>query len=308
VRTVHPHAGNKPGVLDLAFTRLRLPDGRSYPIDGSLIGLDNSSVHRTSDGRLIATPSKKNNRLTYVGYGAGAGLIAGILTKHTLEDTLLGGGLGYLFGALSPGQRSNVRDVTLKPGTQFGVRLDRSVALNTNEEGEQQGYQYGEGGAQYHRSQGAYPYNQNNHGYNGDNAYNNTAVDNNLGIGVMVGDQNVNFNSNVMPVMSHGVVLVPARPVLDTANISFTYRVHGRYIRATGDGGTVRLALGSRIAVVNDSRRVRLSAPAQMLNGTLYVPMDFFHLVTGRNVHFDQGSNTVVIDMPSQQDMQNYGQ
>jgi hypothetical protein len=291
VEDVRRHHGDNPGMLDLSFRHIQLPDGRSYSIDGSLIGLDNKSVSKIADGSLIATPSHRNNRLTYVGYGAGAGLVVGLLTnnRNALTDTLLGGGLGYLYGALEKG-KSNPRDVTLRSGTDIGVRIDRPVTLavyNPDTEGYQNTEGYRNTESRFHRSRESFG--------NGNMMPNNNGSDFNS-IGVMLGNTNVNFNGNAQPVMWRRAVLVPARPVLDQASIPFTLGYRDRYIRASGPGGTVRLAVGSSIAVVNNRRRVRLDAPAQILNGTLYVPMRFFGLVMGRPVMFDSGSQTVLID------------
>ena len=131
VRSAQPRHGKQPGTLDLAFERVVLPGSRAYNIDGSVIGLDDKSVKYTSNGRMIATPSHRNDRLTYVGIGAGAGLLVSVLThrKSTFTDTLLGGGLGFLYGALQKGH-SNTRDVTLKSGTKVGVRLNSRLAFN----------------------------------------------------------------------------------------------------------------------------------------------------------------------------------
>jgi hypothetical protein len=128
VLNAQPKQDKHPGVLELAFQRAVLPDGRSYSINGSLIGLDNKSVTHDKQGRLIATKTHRTNRLTFVGYGAGAGLVVGLLAdkKNTLRDTAIGAGLGYLYGALEKG-RSNVSDVNLKEGAQLGVRLDRRL-------------------------------------------------------------------------------------------------------------------------------------------------------------------------------------
>lgn len=125
VRLVRPKKDKQPGVLDLAFQRLILPDGRSYNLKGSLIGLDNKSVTHDKQGRLTAKKGHRTDRLTFVGYGAGAGLLAGLLLdkKNTLRDTALGAGLGYLYGALEK-DSSKVNDVRLKEGTELGVRLD----------------------------------------------------------------------------------------------------------------------------------------------------------------------------------------
>lgn len=283
VRDVRAQQGNNPGLLDLEFRRIRLPDGHSFPIQGSLIGLDTKSIKRTSDGRLIATPDHRDKKLVYAGYGAGAGLIVGLLTKHTLEDTLIGGGLGYLFGTLDK-SHSNARDVTLKSGTELGVRLDRTVTTSDydNTYNGDGSYRVNENG-QYHRT-----------------GQNNGRLDNGLNratdIGVLVGNENVNFDSNAPPVMTKGVVLIPAIPVLKSAGIAYTYSPSRRLISARGSGGTGRVTAGSRIAVVNGTRRVLLPEAAQWLNGTLYVPARFFALVTGQNVDWDASSRTIVIN------------
>lgn len=127
VSSVRPMEGRDPGVIALSFDRILLPNESSYPIHGSLIGLDNKSVTRESNGRLVAKPDQKNKTLVYAGYGAGAGLLIGALTKgNTILDTLIGGGLGYLFGTQDKSHGAP-RNVVLKPNTELGVRLDRPV-------------------------------------------------------------------------------------------------------------------------------------------------------------------------------------
>jgi len=126
VRHVTPQSGDAPGTLDLAFTRLRLSDGRTVSITGSPASLDSKNLTTRADGVLVAKNTSKDNRLTYAGYGAGAGLLVGLLTgdkKIKIEDILLGGLAGYGAGSVlkSPQQ---VHDVDLAPGTELGVRLD----------------------------------------------------------------------------------------------------------------------------------------------------------------------------------------
>ncbi|MCW3055292.1 MAG: Copper amine oxidase N-terminal domain [Chthonomonadales bacterium] len=130
VRSVSAREGKRPGTLDLAFDRVVLPDGHGYSIQGSLISLDNKSITKDKNGRLIANKAHSNNRLTYVGIGAGAGALIGLVTsrKHVVEDSLLGAGAGLLFGALEKGKSPS--DVKLKVGTQMGVRLDSRLAYS----------------------------------------------------------------------------------------------------------------------------------------------------------------------------------
>lgn len=128
VTDVQRSSKNRPGMVDVDFRMLRLPDGERYQIAGSPTSLDDSSVSRTSDGRLVARSSSKN-RTKFIAYGAGAGFILGALTHgNRLTDTLLGAAAGYLYGQYDK-SKANGHEVRLKPGTEFGVRLDQRVAL-----------------------------------------------------------------------------------------------------------------------------------------------------------------------------------
>lgn len=130
VVAARPKAGKDPGVIELDFQRLRLPNGKSYNLDGQLISLDNNSVTRDDNGMIRARSSNSSdNRTVYAGYGAGAGLVVGLLTKKPLEGALLGGVLGYLAGEAQRAQ-NRPADVRLNPGTEFGVRLTQDVAIN----------------------------------------------------------------------------------------------------------------------------------------------------------------------------------
>lgn len=122
--------GDDAGMLELSFDRLLMPNGRSYALDGSLVSLDANGITRDSNGRLKATgAATKDNRSVYAGYGAGAGLIVGLLTKKPLEGTVIGGILGYLGGQAQHDQ-NKAHNVTLKPGTTFGVRLNQDISIN----------------------------------------------------------------------------------------------------------------------------------------------------------------------------------
>jgi hypothetical protein len=284
VRSAIPQQGRDPGVLELSFQRLRLPNGRSYPIQGSLIGLDNKSVTRADDGRLVAKTAHRTDRLTYVGYGAGAGLIVGLLTRHPLEDVLLGGGLGYLFGALQKGG-SEPRDVELKPGTEFGVRLDQDLNFSAYRRG---GYRYNNGaydnGNGYHRRQ-----------RDGDYSRDSEAM-NDAPIAVLVDDRNVEFRHSARPYTTDdGVVMVPVGAILSAARVPYHYDGGREMLTTYGPSRTVRVSADSGVAVVNDTQRVRLAAPARLVNGSFYVPIRFLEPASDASVRWDGPSRTVVV-------------
>jgi hypothetical protein len=133
--TAIPKEGSKAGVIEMSFGRIVLPNGRTTNIDGSLISLTDKSVARNANGVLIARKTDKDNRMVYTGYGAGAGLILGLVSSRPLEKAAIGGLLGFAIGSLSQ-QQKQANDVNLQPGTQFGVRLDQSATLTLSRKSE----------------------------------------------------------------------------------------------------------------------------------------------------------------------------
>lgn len=128
VEVARPRSGTTPGVLGLAFDRIRLADDRTIAISGKLIGLDSNSVSNV-DGKLTAKPRAKNDNLKFVGYGAGGGLLLAILTKeNVISSTLIGAALGYLYSEIQKNP-SLSQNVSLDEGSKFGVRLTREHAF-----------------------------------------------------------------------------------------------------------------------------------------------------------------------------------
>ena len=74
-----------PGMLDVDFRQIRLPDGESYRIAGSATSLDSHSVQRTSDGRMVARSTKSNDKTKFIAYGAGAGFLIGSLLGSNIK-------------------------------------------------------------------------------------------------------------------------------------------------------------------------------------------------------------------------------
>jgi hypothetical protein len=131
VREAIPSRGGKPGVLDVDFNRVILPNGDARAITASLSTMDSKGTTRDSEGRLIAKTNSNNDRLKWVGIGAGAGLLVSTLTKgNTLLETLIGGGAGYLYNEL---QRKGAGNVNVKSGSELGVRVDRQFAFDAGQ-------------------------------------------------------------------------------------------------------------------------------------------------------------------------------
>ncbi|MGI6383941.1 MAG: hypothetical protein ACOX1G_01575 [bacterium] len=119
-------------MLDLTFNEVRLPDGRKIGITGSLLSLDDKSVSKSADGRLMAKDKTGSERLKFIAIGAGAGVLIGKLTKqNTTTSGLLGAAAGYIYSEINK-DKVQAADVTVSAGTEFGIRLDSELIYNTN--------------------------------------------------------------------------------------------------------------------------------------------------------------------------------
>jgi hypothetical protein len=126
--------GNDPGILELAFDRIILPNGHSEDLDGTLVSLSAKGISKDSEGRIVANgAAARDNRGVFAGYGAGAGVIVGLLSgdnvKGLLSKGVLGGLLGVGAGEWQRQQNRNPKNVVLTRGTTFGVRLDNDLTL-----------------------------------------------------------------------------------------------------------------------------------------------------------------------------------
>lgn len=132
VADVQQKGADQPGMLDLTFQHAKLPDGLKAGIAGSLISLDDKTVTRSSDGRLIATNATSSDRLKFIAIGTGAGLIVGkLLKKDLIVGGLLGAAAGYIYSEFSKDKVTSM-DVTVPAGTVFGVRLDHDLTYNAS--------------------------------------------------------------------------------------------------------------------------------------------------------------------------------
>ena len=116
----HQH-GRDPGVLELAFDHLTLPNGRNLLLNGKLFDQGGWGIHRMPNGMLMANAGPRQDHTMFTGYGAGIGLIVGVASKRPLEDALIGGLLG---SAVRPEKRVlRPSNVELRPGTKIAIRL-----------------------------------------------------------------------------------------------------------------------------------------------------------------------------------------
>jgi hypothetical protein len=115
-----------PGNITVAFDSLRLPNGRTSVINGSLTTLQADDVNADNEGTVKGTSNRKRDAV-FIGGGVGAGAIIGGIAGGG-KGAVIGGILG---GALGTGARvlEKEKEAEVKSGTEFGVILNRSVSL-----------------------------------------------------------------------------------------------------------------------------------------------------------------------------------
>jgi len=122
VTEVQKRDGDDPGVLDMNFRAVVLPDGNRVPLNGRLIAMDDDSIETRADGRVVAkSGARSNDRLKIIGIGAAGGFLVGRLLKQNgALSAVLGAAGGYLFDRSRGG---GTREAVVPAGKELGVRL-----------------------------------------------------------------------------------------------------------------------------------------------------------------------------------------
>ena len=123
---VQAKKGGKPGSIDATFVELRLPNGLTRKINGSLTELDSDDAKSDSEGRASGDKMKHRKVIFIGGGGAGGAILGGVIGggKGALIGGLLGAGAGLAGERLTKGEEAEV-----KSGTEFGVYLNQAISL-----------------------------------------------------------------------------------------------------------------------------------------------------------------------------------
>lgn len=116
----------KAGSIDAHFTSVRLPNGRSRAINGSLTDLESGKTASDNEGG-VAAKGMNHRKTIFIGGGAAGGAILGAAIgggKGALIGGILGGAGGFLGDRLTKGPDAEVRS-----GTEFGIWLNQSISM-----------------------------------------------------------------------------------------------------------------------------------------------------------------------------------
>lgn len=118
--------GGDPGTIDVSFVEIRLPNGKSQPINGTLTSLDTKSAKSDNEGSASGD-DRKNDKIIFIGGGAAGGAILGGIIGGG-KGAAIGGIIGAVGGLL--GERlTKGEDARVKSGTEFGVYVNRDFYL-----------------------------------------------------------------------------------------------------------------------------------------------------------------------------------
>lgn len=124
--------GGNVGSIDADFTRVRLPNGQSRAINGSLSDLDSKSAKSDNEGTAAGDKTKYRKVIFIGGGGAGGAILGGAVGGG--KGALIGGIIGGIGGLIAETQTKG-EQATVKSGTEFGVRLNQAITLPKFSEG-----------------------------------------------------------------------------------------------------------------------------------------------------------------------------
>jgi len=103
------------GSINVAFTSIKIPNGVSYPVSGSLASSDSAD----NEGEVKGKSSKKRNA-SFIGRGM---VVGGLMNGATGVAT--GGLIGAARGLIKKGEEAEI-----SPGTEFNMILNQSVTAS----------------------------------------------------------------------------------------------------------------------------------------------------------------------------------
>ncbi len=103
------------------------------------------------------------------------------------------------------------------------------------------------------------------------------------------------LRTEIAPIQQNGRTLVPMRDIFESLGATVNYNALNRSIAAQKGSTTVRMALGTRNATVNNVP-VMLDVPAQTYYGRTLVPLRFVSQALGANVAYSSATRIVSIN------------
>lgn len=250
---IHPPRGNRPPSMDLRFTDILLPDHSRVSIDAAPLLLDDKTITRDGDGRMMAKQDIRQQQSDVLG-GAIGGFIVGSLFHRRVTGTIIGTMVGV---SAAQSERAKDSNIIASPGDKVGALINRDVSIDYV-------------GVPISR----YDINRNlDRGMDGPVRGYRGPVDSRRSgvIQITFENRDLGFPDDARPYRIGREVMVPLEPIADQLKLDVDRRPD-RTIYVDGPDRNLRLTLNSREARL-DGQRFDLPRTVLELNGVLYVPL-----------------------------------
>jgi hypothetical protein len=117
----------KPATMDVEFVTLKLPNGYTRHINGSLTDLEASSGTKSDNEGTMTAKKTSHRKVKFIGGGAAGGAVIGAIAGGG-KGLAIGAGVGALAGGIT-GRLKKGSEVKVASGTEFGVILNQPVSL-----------------------------------------------------------------------------------------------------------------------------------------------------------------------------------
>jgi hypothetical protein len=115
----------RSGIIEITFDKLVLPDGREFPLSGTLTSADTRERQRIDEEGRIKARTGVMRHVVFIGGGAGTGAMIGVITGSAVLGAGIGAGVGAAAAYLAKGKEAVVEE-----GARIGVSLNQPLNLS----------------------------------------------------------------------------------------------------------------------------------------------------------------------------------
>ncbi len=270
------------GYMDLEFTSVVLPNGRTHRIYAVPIPLNDRYTSRDSDGRFRVKRDVKKKGTSVV-VGALGGLILGSILKKPIEGAIVGTVAGIIFAEVNKKDDGNT---VVQRGAKMGAMIERDVTLNIDD---------------FDRYDGDYDRDRRDDGYDSRNDRyglgkgkprrgpdtEDDRIDSDRDIVVRYRNRNLRYTGNERPIRRGETVMVPLEATARQIGLSVDIDKESETIFVRGDDRdeerVLRVDVGSKRYRLN-GRQGTLAQAVVRRNGKVYVPVDILSELTDENI------------------------
>ena len=285
---------SEPGVLDMEFRRVLLPDQKAVAVRGVLASLGEEDTRRTSEGRYVSRKAGSKVSTKWIGYGAAGGAVLGtLLGGGVLKGALLGGLGGAVFGYLNKEKAGGYKDVDLAQNTEFGIRLDQRLLFDDSPR-----YRYASNadgaGRDARAPRDARDARDRGSVRAGDEP---GRVGDRRGVGaeVRLDDRVVPFR-DAQPMTINGELFVPLAPIARAANLRFDQREGDDTFTLTTPRGALRCTAGDTQVTSRGGSPISLSTAPLSIDDEIYVSTEFLSRVTDFRVNWNRTTRRLTLE------------